>query len=760
MSLLRWSGILVLAVVLGLAVDAQSGEPYREFVDMHVPRTDFVAGENMALKAYCFSNQDDPAEFFSKVLYIEILDKEGGSLLSQVLEVESNSAATLVSLPDTLRTGSYTVKAYTNWMKNFGDRYFYSQPIFVYNPFNNDAEAELAGSYQLFEPRVFIEGGKLIADNPVRMKIVDPGNIKPGLKGQLTEDLSGSVIREFSLDKSGEHILRFSPRSGNQYALRFGDSTLGFQSFSLPEVDPAAYLISIDSLYQGVLAVTVCLNNERKDPLNLCLRKGERILKEERIYLEEDRKQVLLEVPASFEGVYTLELMDQRGQVVASQEILSKAEDQISKRTYGIHDRVKAEFDLMDSDILPEAGFSACVHKKENYSGSFQSAGWSGLKIAGGIELILPREYSVMQQGKSTRKGNLQAEYMVEDLGILYTGYIMNPMNNSPLSDLEVVLALKDTLGVILSSKTDQDGKFCILLNEQQNKDAYISLYLNYFPISGNFSLLLDQKYYFKALRNGHQVYFENAMDPGLNQEMKDEADRVLIQRVFENLWTLEGTAPEKLSFRDRRFYGEPMITVHPGEFFFLPNFEEIAREILPRVRYKHNEDECELILSHVENGVRAANPIILVDGNMVTDACKLYDLNSDDIQRVEIKTGSRTSGNLFYSGVLAIYTTELYKKKNGRQNGRTSYPVPGYVNNDQVLVMDSLQGKADAGSNTPDFRNMLYWNPRLNADDDGKVSFEFFTSDEEGDYIIELVGFTAEGVPVSQYQLIHVNAN
>jgi len=45
-----------------------------------------------------------------------------------------------------------------------------------------------------------------------------------------------------------------------------------------------------------------------------------------------------------------------------------------------------------------------------------------------------------------------------------------------------------------------------------------------------------------------------------------------------------------------------------------------------------------------------------------------------------------------------------------------------------------------------PDFRNTLYWNPDLKTDVNGHASFEFYTSDESGEFVIEIEGFAHDG--------------
>ena len=56
-----------------------------------------------------------------------------------------------------------------------------------------------------------------------------------------------------------------------------------------------------------------------------------------------------------------------------------------------------------------------------------------------------------------------------------------------------------------------------------------------------------------------------------------------------------------------------------------------------------------------------------------------------------------------------------------------------------------------------PDYRNTLYWNPLIAPDKDGKSVLEFWSSDNKGDYIINIQGITQDGKMLSIRKVIRV---
>ena len=198
-------------------------------------------------------------------------------------------------------------------------------------------------------------------------------------------------------------------------------------------------------------------------------------------------------------------------------------------------------------------------------------------------------------------------------------------------------------------------------------------------------------------------------------------------------------------------FYGDPLIVVYPGDFFFLPNFGEIIREIIPRVRFKNNNSQCELIVTDIENGIKSNTPLVLLDGIPVNNICDLQMLNSDHIQRIEVQSGLRVVGNFLYNGMVAIYTTIDYKLKNKKSNLENTFQVPGYTYSpDFSLLYGEYISK---GETHPDFKNQLYWNPNVALRNNEKAEIEFLTSDELGEYVIDITGYTENGVQINRQE-------
>jgi hypothetical protein len=73
----------------------------------------------------------------SKVVYLELLDKNNFPLKQIKVQVDGNSGSSVINLPANLSSGNYLIRAYTNWMKNYPAENFFYKEISVINPFEN-----------------------------------------------------------------------------------------------------------------------------------------------------------------------------------------------------------------------------------------------------------------------------------------------------------------------------------------------------------------------------------------------------------------------------------------------------------------------------------------------------------------------------------------------------------------------------------------------------------------------------------------------
>ena len=105
----------------------------QEKVYMHTDKPYYYPGETIWFKGYM--NFAEPAlkDSLSRVLYVELINEQRKIVRSKILEIGGGIAIGDFMLADTLKPGNYFIRAYTNWMRNFGDENFYLKQVSVLN---------------------------------------------------------------------------------------------------------------------------------------------------------------------------------------------------------------------------------------------------------------------------------------------------------------------------------------------------------------------------------------------------------------------------------------------------------------------------------------------------------------------------------------------------------------------------------------------------------------------------------------------------
>jgi hypothetical protein len=135
-------------------------------------------------------------------------------------------------------------------------------------------------------------------------------------------------------------------------------------------------------------------------------------------------------------------------------------------------------------------------------------------------------------------------------------------------------------------------------------------------------------------------------------------------------------------------------------------------------------------------------------DAQAVNDV--LLSISPREVARIEVTTGvgGAAYGAQGGNGVIAIYLKKFadYQKEEMARL-RPKYVLTGYATPRLVPMPDYSKASEDA---TPDYRDLLYWNPLLKTDEKGEVTIQFYNSDQARRFQVALEGITATGQPVS----------
>ncbi|MFM7852618.1 MAG: carboxypeptidase regulatory-like domain-containing protein, partial [Flammeovirgaceae bacterium] len=108
---------------------AKALDKYREKVVVITDKPYYYPKDIIWLKAYVNCITPNLRDSLSHVTYVDFIDSDNKVLKHLTLSQDSGRFQGQIVLPIDLKPGNYMIVAYTNFMRNFGDDYFYYQAI-------------------------------------------------------------------------------------------------------------------------------------------------------------------------------------------------------------------------------------------------------------------------------------------------------------------------------------------------------------------------------------------------------------------------------------------------------------------------------------------------------------------------------------------------------------------------------------------------------------------------------------------------------
>jgi hypothetical protein len=114
---------------------AKTAKNYQEKVFLHTDRPYYYAGDSLFFKGYFAYGNPYLRDELSKVLHVELISDERDILLAKKYPIRDGIVVGDLQLPDSLDGERYYLRAYTNWMRNYGPNQYFMQSLPVLNPY-------------------------------------------------------------------------------------------------------------------------------------------------------------------------------------------------------------------------------------------------------------------------------------------------------------------------------------------------------------------------------------------------------------------------------------------------------------------------------------------------------------------------------------------------------------------------------------------------------------------------------------------------
>lgn len=119
----------------------------QEKVHIHTDKPYYVVGDSLWFKGYIVNAEKNELSDLSKILYVDLINERDSVKKSLRIPVVLGLAWGDMVLTDSLAEGNYRLRAYTNWMRNFGEEYYFDKVIKIGRSFPNQINASVSYTF-------------------------------------------------------------------------------------------------------------------------------------------------------------------------------------------------------------------------------------------------------------------------------------------------------------------------------------------------------------------------------------------------------------------------------------------------------------------------------------------------------------------------------------------------------------------------------------------------------------------------------------
>ncbi len=352
----------------------------QEKVYVQLDRPYYSAGDTIRLKGYVVNAEHHQLSLLSKVLYVDLLD--ANDRIAQRLKIrliEGMGYGNIV-LSDSLYRGHLRLRAYTEWMRNFSDQFFFDRTIAVASSLTTSApkrtnltgvKADGLGQIPaLPDLRFFPEGGQLIPGILTRIgfKATSPeGNGVP-VTGYVRDE-KYNRLASFRSEHAGMGCFEFIGEPGKKYTAVAMVNTGQEMEVKLPELVPSGYAIQVtqDSLN---LAVRIIGHDHPASAERLSLLAVQNGIAGYAAVTGIGQRSLLARIPKSrfSTGIVQVTLLNSAGLPLAERLVFVRKDDSLrllastSKLSYHVLEEIEVSVSAVQPDGSPAvAGLAASV---------------------------------------------------------------------------------------------------------------------------------------------------------------------------------------------------------------------------------------------------------------------------------------------------------------------------------------------------------------------------------------------------------------
>jgi hypothetical protein len=759
------------AELISRKVENYSSKHLEEKLFLHTDKNLYLSNEICWFKIYNVDGFFNLPLSISSIAYVEILDNQSKAILQEKVDLQNGSGSGSLKLPSKIASGNYTLRAYTNWMKNYNSAFFFQKNITIINTEKEQGVIAKSLVQDELKIQLFPEGGNLLNDleNKIALKIINQFGNGVDTKAFIVNEKS-DTLQVVNTLKLGMGSFVFKPEAAHSYKLAIGLPNGKTFTENFPKSNNSGY--SIRLLNTNKASENISLSIESKNissPIAYMIVHARGVVKSfAQIKLENGK--ALFTVPQSNlgDGINCFTLFDENKKPVSERLYFKYPEENmglavtLETKEYSERNKVAIKLNSFLQDGKPtSADLSMSVYKIDELQSidesNIQNYVWLTSDLVGKVEspnsyfnftdpqrlalmdnLMLTNGWRRFKWDHVLNELNPSFEFIPEIAGKIVTGKVIPSNKNLPVNGILAYLSMPSKRTQFRSSMSDQTGRLKFQFPDFYNDDQVIAQIEK--NNAANYKIEIETPFVKSTQVNNI------SWQPYSNEE-KFQITRyhrdLQVQNYFNQGYTNKFELPQ---VDTTAFYHKPDNTYLLDDYSRFATLEEVFREYMTPVKLSKSGANFDIsVYDNVQKRYFNNQPLILLDGYPITDLNKFMGYDPLKIRKIEIVDRMYFLGNQTYYGILNCTT----------YNGK----METYELDPQAVLLDfkGLQSQREfstpdyttkdlASSRQPDFRHLLYWSGNINTNDKGKNELSFFTSDVPGKYVIVVQGMSKNG--------------
>jgi hypothetical protein len=780
-----------------------------EKVYLHTDKPYYALGDTIWFKAYVTIGSRHQLSAWSGALYVNLINENDSILKTIKLPVSAGTTQGDFALLDEWKQGNYRIRAYTQWMRNAGEDYFYDQ-IFSVGSLSDASNGATTSSSSTknrkgsggrddkknnssaYDIQFFPEGGNLINGviSKLAFKAVAPNGLGMEIKGNVVDDKNTKII-DFKSEHLGIGDFTFKPEEGRTYQAKVitldGKETV----IKLPNALDDGYGLAVFQPIGDSILVRVNVSDKQlkllKDnpsPVSLIVQSGGESIYTLTLSLTGPRTSIWLKKSDFPMGIAQFTLFNAKYEplneriafikngdkmhiTIASPKTIYKSKEKVELQllargaggspTSGSFSVAVTDESEVPVDEQDESTIFSNVLLKSDLKGYIEKPNYYFTKDTEEINmaldnLMLTQGYRRFSWKEITGANPLLPTFKAEQLGFSISG-VVKSLKNQVFPGAKVKLfSLKS--GIILDAVTDVDGRFSFD-NLVLRDSIKLTLQATTIKNGNKLEVIVDPTPTMglseRRFKSSDSLMFGYAMKTYLENVEKQDA---LIQKMG-GLGRAQRLNEVKISARKKssqQYSPQGMFIVVEGQSDQTFTFKD--PESCPTLG---------LCLQGLLHGV-VFQPV---------ESVQNYPFSRNEMMDVYLngrKLSAQEVGDVFDNDIIApsdigkidvVRTNMAVMSRLGNKPSllivtknswvRKTYTPnianinPKGFNSVREFYMPKYDRPGNANS-IPDLRSTVYWNANVKTFTTGKAALSYFNADGPGNYKVVVEGINADG--------------